>query len=73
MEPISPDTLLDLLRQHSKAYTQTGLAHRIGCSKSYLNDVLAGRRSIGPRILRYMRLERSMTYRTITPDPADER
>ena len=66
-------TLLELLRQHSKVYTQTGLADRIGCSKSYLNDVLAGRRSIGPRILRYMQLERQLTYRTITPDRSDER
>lgn len=29
---------------------QAGLARRLGCSKSYLNHVLSGRKALGPRL-----------------------
>lgn len=43
--------------------SQRTAAAKIGVSASYLGDVLAGRRTIGPTILKAIGLERDVQYR----------
>jgi hypothetical protein len=66
MNLLNSDALIKILRSQAVIYSQVGLARRIGCSKSYLNDVLAGRRSIGPLVLSYMGLKRTVVYELVS-------
>lgn len=45
--------------------SQKAFAKRIGLSESYLSDVLNRRRDISPRILKFLGLERVISYRRI--------
>lgn len=45
--------------------SQKAFAKRVGLSESYLSDVLNKRRDISPRILKFLGLERVISYRRI--------
>lgn len=55
------DIIERLKKKIKYGYTQKMLAEDIKISESYLSDVLCGKRSIGPAILKYFRLE--LVYR----------
>lgn len=57
----------ELRRQVAALGTQTALARRMGCSLPYLNDVLAGKRAPGPKILRALGLKKTTAYLLISP------
>lgn len=47
--------------------SQKALAVRLGVSVQYLNDVLRGRREVGPAVLAGLGLEKVVTYRPASP------
>uniref|UniRef100_A0A6M3J748 Putative DNA binding, helix-turn-helix domain containing protein n=1 Tax=viral metagenome TaxID=1070528 RepID=A0A6M3J748_9ZZZZ len=55
--------LTELRRRVGVLGSQAATARDMGCSLAYLNDVLAGRREPGPKILAALRVERAQTYR----------
>jgi DNA-binding transcriptional regulator YdaS (Cro superfamily) len=45
--------------------SQKAFARRVGLSESYLSDILNRRREISPRILKFLGLERVVTYQRV--------
>lgn len=58
------EAVLKRLREMAIAEgSQRALAIKLGVSAPYLSDVLAGRRDIGPTILKGLGMEREIQYR----------
>jgi plasmid maintenance system antidote protein VapI len=51
------------LQRRLDGKTQTALAEELGISVGHLNDILMGRRAIGPQVLKALGLERVVSYR----------
>lgn len=51
------------LRRRLDGKTQTALAEELGISIGHLNDILMGRRAIGPQVLAALGLERVVSFR----------
>lgn len=51
------------LAARCKGRTNTDVAREIGVSRSFLGQVLKGRKAPGPRVLRYLNLEAYESYR----------
>lgn len=56
MDPIA------LLQERMRGRSMRDLAREIPCSPAYLSDIFNGNRPIGPKILRYLGLEKVQTY-----------
>jgi len=58
------DDVIANLREHVEAFgnCQAALADDIGCSESYLSDVLRGNRAPGRKIISYLKLEAHVIY-----------
>lgn len=70
-ELIDQPALLALLRAEVQASGgQAGFARRADVSQAYVADLLAGKRSPGPKILRAMGLERVTMYRPVSGEDA---
>ena len=61
---MTENDILEILirRLNEPGQTQSGLARVIGISPQYLQDVIKLRRSPGPKILEYLRIEKRETY-----------
>jgi hypothetical protein len=63
---MTKEEVLARLREISRdAGGQNHAARRLGVSVSYLHDVLAQRRTIGPSILQALGLQKIITYQEI--------
>jgi len=51
------------LRFMCEEETQSKVAKRIGCSPPFLNDVIAGRRPLSDKVLKYLQFERVVVYK----------
>lgn len=58
--PMTEDQVRNMVLRKLGSGTQTALAKEIGVSVQYLNDVLNGRRMVGPKILAYLKLKRDI-------------
>ncbi len=66
MKQIPEERVIGMVQIAIKADgSQKAFAKRIGLSESYLSDVLNRRRNISPRILKFLGLERVISYRRI--------
>jgi transcriptional regulator with XRE-family HTH domain len=54
---LTNDDVLRLLRREKGKQTQKDFAARLGISQQHLCDILRKRRSPGPTILKYLKLE----------------
>lgn len=60
---LTREQVIKRLRSHSKKLgSQRALARAIGIEASHLSDILAGKRGPGPKVQRYLRLERREIY-----------
>ena len=63
MQAMNTDQVRELLKAAcQKPMTQRAVAKHLGVFPSYICDVLKGNRLPGPKILRYLGLERSFDY-----------
>jgi len=61
---------LELLREQMQFQSLRSLARRIRISPTYLSEILSRKKAPGPKILRYLKLERvpgPVSYRLKTP------
>lgn len=65
---MSEVTPMSELRRRLKGKTQTALAEELGISIGHLNDILCGRRAIGPVVLKALGLERVTVFKSVKRD-----
>jgi Helix-turn-helix len=53
----------EILRRRLDGKTQSALARELGIKRSYLSDILRGKRDAGPQVLRALGLTKVVTYR----------
>lgn len=73
---LTKNQALDLLRQRIREVgSQKAFALHVWVSEPYLSDVLQGRRPLGEKILRELRLEvvTVTTYRRVEPEAVEQR
>lgn len=64
---ITTEDVIALIREHVQdAGSQKGAAIRLRISRPHLNDILHGRRSPGPKVLRALKLQREQAFRPIS-------
>jgi len=57
---------MSVLRARLDGRTQAALAEELGISVSHLNDILSGRRAIGPKVMKALGIERVVTFREVS-------
>ena len=57
---------MSVLRGRLEGRTQSALAEELGISLGHLNDILCGRRAIGPKVMKALGLERVVTFREVS-------
>lgn len=67
---ISPEEVVELIRQRLRAETQRALAASLGVSQAYLSEVLNGSLIASPRLAEALGLERLILYRRKDPTAA---
>ena len=65
MAIVTREAITQKLRKGQGAMSLQDYAKRLGCSATYLSDIMCERRDPGPKILRLLKLRRSRTT-TIT-------
>lgn len=54
---------VELLRKRMEGRSLRALAREIPCSAPYLSDIFNGNRPAGPKILKYLGIEKAITYK----------
>ena len=62
------DELINMLDTRRACYGAEQAAANLGVSRTYLSDVIAGRRAPGPKILTALGLRRVVTYEPMERD-----
>lgn len=66
MKDLTPDQLLDLVRERSAAAgSQQTLAQRLQISGAYLSDVLHGRREVSDNLAAKLGFQRTVIFRPL--------
>jgi transcriptional regulator with XRE-family HTH domain len=59
------DNPLDMLERKLEGTTAVQLAQEIGVSAAYLSMVRRGSKPVGPKVLRFLGIEKQVTFRKI--------
>jgi hypothetical protein len=67
------DNPLALLEMRIGLTSAARLAEELGVSQAYLSMVRHGKKPLGPKILRYLGIERQITYRQVNGQSSTKR
>ena len=67
LKRMSLDQFLEFLKKQQGNQTAQQFASRLGISPQYLSDVYNGRRPPGESITSALKVEKSVTYKLVTP------